>query len=223
MNSEKLSNIFYRNFGSTGLENLASEKRKGDVAFLVKLIGKKDKVLDLGCGYGRVSLALAAKGHDITGVDLSPGLIKEGRRRAKQLHLSVPLHIGSMLRTGLKNEHFDKVLCLWSTFNYLLTLKEQQKALNEMYRVLKQNGLAFIEVVDSEAKNIAKKLMDEGIGTHKRVWAYDRGVVNKEFNYMHTRLSLAKLCRSSRFRKFKVQFKNFDGKRRIVVYLFKQV
>lgn len=42
------------------------------------------KVLDVGCGVGRWSRFLARQGGDVTGVDLSPTMIEEARRRAKE-------------------------------------------------------------------------------------------------------------------------------------------
>lgn len=41
------------------------------------------RVLDIGCGVGRWSRLLAARGADVTGVDISPTMIEEARRRAK--------------------------------------------------------------------------------------------------------------------------------------------
>ena len=43
------------------------------------------KVLDLGCGSGDLSLQLLARGANVTGVDISPGMIAVARRRA-ELH-----------------------------------------------------------------------------------------------------------------------------------------
>ena len=40
------------------------------------------RVLDVGCGVGRWSRLLAARGADVTGMDLSPTMIAEARRRA---------------------------------------------------------------------------------------------------------------------------------------------
>ena len=44
-------------------------------------------VLDLGCGTGRVALDLAARGHEVTGVDADPNLVRalEERARAREL------------------------------------------------------------------------------------------------------------------------------------------
>ena len=46
-------------------------------------------VLDLGCGTGRVALDLAARGHDVTGVDSDPALVRELLARARERGLRV--------------------------------------------------------------------------------------------------------------------------------------
>lgn len=42
-----------------------------------------DRILELGCGDGTLSCLLASEGFDVTGVDISPGMIEEARRRAE--------------------------------------------------------------------------------------------------------------------------------------------
>jgi SAM-dependent methyltransferase len=43
-----------------------------------------DRVLELGCGDGALSCVLASEGFDVTGVDISPGMIEEAKRRAER-------------------------------------------------------------------------------------------------------------------------------------------
>ncbi|HXA93333.1 MAG TPA: class I SAM-dependent methyltransferase [Steroidobacteraceae bacterium] len=45
-------------------------------------VGSATRVLDVGCGVGRWSRLLAARGAQVTGVDLSPTMIAESQRRA---------------------------------------------------------------------------------------------------------------------------------------------
>ncbi|MEX2194810.1 MAG: methyltransferase domain-containing protein [Thermoleophilaceae bacterium] len=49
-------------------------------------------VLDIGCGTGRVALDLAARGHDLTGVDSEPALVAELSTRARARALRVRAH-----------------------------------------------------------------------------------------------------------------------------------
>jgi SAM-dependent methyltransferase len=51
-------------------------------------VGDGDAVLDVGCGVGRWSLAMAARGADVTGIDLSRSMIAEVTRRAEALGIA---------------------------------------------------------------------------------------------------------------------------------------
>jgi len=56
----------------------------GDEAFYAHACQGAETVLELGCGYGRILTALAARGHRVTGIDLDPGLLalaRAGRQR----------------------------------------------------------------------------------------------------------------------------------------------
>ncbi|QIK68675.1 class I SAM-dependent methyltransferase [Nocardioides sp. HDW12B] len=54
----------------------------GEVAFLRPLLGDGARVLDAGCGTGRVAQRLAEEGYDVTGVDADPAMVDVARERA---------------------------------------------------------------------------------------------------------------------------------------------
>ncbi len=47
------------------------------------------KVLDVPCGGGRLSIELAARGHKVTGVDVTQSLLDDADRNAKERHLDI--------------------------------------------------------------------------------------------------------------------------------------
>jgi SAM-dependent methyltransferase len=51
-------------------------------------------ILDLGCGTGRVALDLAEHGHDVTGVDSDPALVRALTARARELGVRVHAEAG---------------------------------------------------------------------------------------------------------------------------------
>lgn len=64
-----------------------------DLALWRELAGETGgPLLDLGCGTGRVALDLAARGHDVTGVDADPELVRALATRARERGLRVRAH-----------------------------------------------------------------------------------------------------------------------------------
>jgi ubiquinone/menaquinone biosynthesis C-methylase UbiE len=75
-------------FGSTKGRFVNSlEKRLIERAIQFASFSAGAKILDLPCGTGRISLLLAEKGFDITGGDISPGMVEKSRENADQLGL----------------------------------------------------------------------------------------------------------------------------------------
>lgn len=113
-------------------------------------IKKKEKVLDLGCGDGlNVNILYKSGIKNITGVDISPNLIKS----AKKLTPRARFYLSSAEKLPFKAETFDVVL-VDSVFHHFM---KYDKALSEIKRVLKNGGrLCFIE----PHKNIIRSIYD---------------------------------------------------------------
>ncbi len=76
------------------------------------------RVLDVPCGSGRHALALAARGHRVTGVDLSTEAVGHARRAAAAAGLDVALRVGEM-RDLPTDGSFDAAVCLGNSSGYL--------------------------------------------------------------------------------------------------------
>jgi 2-polyprenyl-3-methyl-5-hydroxy-6-metoxy-1,4-benzoquinol methylase len=119
--SEEISRSFYLELGAEGLaRRTRPEWDEAIVAALVELLPAGSRVLDAGCGYGRIALPLARAGYAVTGIDLAANLIDAARRTADAEGLTVELTVGSMTGLPYPTESFDAAICLWSAFNELL-------------------------------------------------------------------------------------------------------
>ena len=79
------------------------------------LTGKR--VLDAGCGVGQLSAALAERGADVVGIDISPNLLAVAKKRIPQALLrSVDFRAGDMLDASLGR--FDYVVAMDSLIHY---------------------------------------------------------------------------------------------------------
>ncbi len=103
--------------------------------------GRRGKILDLGCGSGRNFLK--TDGVELYGVDFSEKMLEFAKVKADSLGLNVELRKAEVFDTGLSDDFFDAVL-----FNAVLhcveTGEKRRKTLEEIYRVLKVGGEAFV-------------------------------------------------------------------------------
>ncbi len=76
--------------------------------------GVTERVLDVGCGFGRHCVEFARRGFEVTGVDPSPVLLAEARRRAAAEDLDVTF-IHADANTAELGGAFDLAICLFTT------------------------------------------------------------------------------------------------------------
>jgi SAM-dependent methyltransferase len=101
------------------------------------------EVLDAPCGYGRHSLVLAEAGFRVTGVDRSPVLLDEARRRSGEREW--PRWVQADHRDlPFENASFDAVLTLFSSLGYRGE-EGDRETMGEFRRVLRPGGALVIE------------------------------------------------------------------------------
>ncbi|AIQ49053.1 SAM-dependent methyltransferase [Paenibacillus sp. FSL R7-0273] len=103
------------------------------------------KVLDLCCGMGRHSLALAEAGFEVTGVDLSEVLLREARAQEGAEQVT---WLRSDMRELPLDGGFDAVVNLFTSFGYFEEDEEQIKVLREICRMLKPEGKFIIDFLN---------------------------------------------------------------------------
>jgi ubiquinone/menaquinone biosynthesis C-methylase UbiE len=91
------------------------------------------RILDLGTGTGFFSLILAAEGHSLTGIDLTPEMIEAAK--AKKMP-GVELIVGDCENLPFPDGSFDAVICCQSFHHY----PNVQDFFNSLYRVLRPGG-----------------------------------------------------------------------------------
>lgn len=96
------------------------EMTAAEVDFIEDRLGlaPASRILDVPCGSGRHTLALAARGHRVTGVDLSTEAIDHARRAAADAGLPVAF-VEADMRDLPRDELADAAVCLGNSFGYL--------------------------------------------------------------------------------------------------------
>ncbi len=103
----------------------------------VVLGGRRGRVLDAGCGTGRVAVELARRGHEVVGVDLDPSMLAVARRDAPE----VPWHEADLaaLEAVELGDPFDVVVCAGNVVP-LLAAGTEPAAVAAMTGVLRPGG-----------------------------------------------------------------------------------
>lgn len=121
---------------------------KKSVEWIYSQVGKPQAaLLDLGCGPGLYSLALAKKGWDITGIDLSQNSIQYAKEEAKKSGTEVIYHVQNYLAIDFDNE-FDAVILIYCDYA-VLSPEERKILLNQIYKALKPGGIFIFDVFTS--------------------------------------------------------------------------
>jgi len=171
------------------------------------LSGKK--VLDVGCGGGILTEALARSGAQATGIDLSRESIEAAKVHARQQGLNIDYRYENIEDTASKHAgEFDAITCM----EMLEHVPEPGKIISACSRLLKPGGHAFFSTINRTPKALIMvifggeyilRLLPRGTHTYKKLirpselknWAQESGL---EFR------RLASLIYNPFTRKFKV-------------------
>jgi 2-polyprenyl-3-methyl-5-hydroxy-6-metoxy-1,4-benzoquinol methylase/phage gp45-like len=108
---------------------------------LFQKVGAK-KVLDVGCGYGRLAQPLAVQGYDVTGIDGSRTLL-ERAKVAKGSRRNIHYKQGDIVeyRDAVKKESYDAVYYGWHSFLEAYGLGNALASLHSARHALKPGGI----------------------------------------------------------------------------------
>ncbi|MFC4530930.1 class I SAM-dependent methyltransferase [Sphaerisporangium dianthi] len=139
--------------------------------------GRDARILDYGCGYGRVMAELGRHGFsDVSGVDLSAALIERGRRSHPDLRLAV---LESPPSLPYPPAGFDVVL-LFAVLTCVPDDDAQRALIAELTRVLASGGLLYISdmvLQDDERNRDRYAAYAQRFHTPYGVFATDDGAV----------------------------------------------
>ncbi|ELY96941.1 hypothetical protein C482_14259 [Natrialba chahannaoensis JCM 10990] len=157
---------FYDEYGTNEWDRLATGM-DGELEFgetvdtLASNLPSSGQVLDAGGGAGRYSQWLAARGHDVTLLDLSRGQLSVAADRIDDADTdgdsdsdvdadaagTVSLVQGSITDLGLPANVFDAVCCLGGPLSHLLDEADRAQAVRELRRVAKPDAPVVVSVM----------------------------------------------------------------------------
>lgn len=110
------------------------------------------RVLDVACGTGKHALALAERGYEVTGADLSAPMIERARRNATIQGRDVRFLVAGFgeLAVGSGGD-FDALLCLGNSLPHVLTAEALRATLADFAQVLRPGGLLLLQTRNFDA------------------------------------------------------------------------
>jgi SAM-dependent methyltransferase len=135
----------------------ASALARADVAFCARAFPTPGKLLDLGCGTGRLCAHFAPKGYECVGLDLSDDMLAQARANAPGATF-VKANIADPL--PVPDRSFDYGACLFSTLGMVRGAEHRTQVLQWAHRALKPGAVFVLH---------AHNRFYRGLG-RKRVW-----------------------------------------------------
>jgi len=104
---------------------------------------KVKRLLEPGCGSGRLVIEMASRGYDVTGLDLSQSMLDYMSMCLKKKKLSADVVLGDMTAMKFKRK-FDSAFCTFNTFRHMIDEQNALKHLRTVADNLKKGGLYIL-------------------------------------------------------------------------------
>jgi SAM-dependent methyltransferase len=118
-----------------------------DQAFAEQYFDRPGRLIDLGCGTGRLLIPFARRGYWVLGVDLSQPMLDVAGEKARAA--GVPLHRlkANLVELGaLRDQAFDYAACMFSTLGMIAGAEARRRAVAQAHRLLRPGGRFVLHV-----------------------------------------------------------------------------
>jgi len=131
-----------------------------------RVFSQGDRIVDLGTGTGRIAIGMAELGFKhLMGIELSSEMVKEARRIARILELSVVFRQGDATRLQFEDDLFDGAIFGFNGLMQIPGKDSRQTALREIFRIVRPGGALVFTTHDRQLSKFKKYWQDE-----KRLW-----------------------------------------------------
>ncbi|NLE75707.1 MAG: class I SAM-dependent methyltransferase [Chloroflexi bacterium] len=139
--------------------------------------GGARRVLDAACGTGMHALALAERGYEAAGADVSPGMIQQAQANAAGARLSAQWAVAAFgeLKAAFPAP-FDAVLCLGNSLPHVLTPAALAETLSDFAACLRPGGLLLVQNrnFDAVLRERQRWMEPQGHRSGDREWLFLR-------------------------------------------------
>jgi 2-polyprenyl-3-methyl-5-hydroxy-6-metoxy-1,4-benzoquinol methylase len=118
-----------------------------DQAFVEKHCGRPGRLVDLGCGTGRLLIPLARRGYWVLGVDLAEEMLRIVGEKAEQAGVIVHRMKANLVDlASIGDGSFDYATCLFSTLGMVSGTNERRRMIEHASRLLRPGGTLVVHV-----------------------------------------------------------------------------
>jgi glycine/sarcosine N-methyltransferase len=117
-----------------------------EMPFIEKILARTParSVLDIACGTGWHTIALARRGYTAAGYDASPAMIEQARVNAARASIDVPFQVADFSQVEKIPGAFGAILCLGNSLPHLLCQGKFFQAFRQMQTKLKPGGVLIL-------------------------------------------------------------------------------
>jgi ubiquinone/menaquinone biosynthesis C-methylase UbiE len=118
-----------------------------DERFVDRHCPPSGRLLDLGCGTGRLPIAMVRQGREVLGVDLSEAMLSVAAEKAEAAGVAVRLVRANLVELdGIADGAFDCAACLFSTLGMVTGAANRRRVVAHVFRVLRPGGRFVLHV-----------------------------------------------------------------------------
>jgi ubiquinone/menaquinone biosynthesis C-methylase UbiE len=120
---------------------------EADLRFAERFFKRPGRLVDLGCGTGRLMVHFARRGFSCVGVDLSEMMLEQVANKAQRENLAIAWVKANLVELdGLADSIFDYAACLFSTLGMIRLEENRHRFLQHVFRILRPEGCFVLHV-----------------------------------------------------------------------------
>jgi SAM-dependent methyltransferase len=120
---------------------------RADLEFAERHFDRPGRLIDLGCGTGRLLIPFAGRGYWVLGVDLSEEMLRQAGAKAHAAGVAVHRLKANLVELeGLADRSFDYAACLFSTLGMIRGAAARRRVVEHVFRLLRPGGKFILHV-----------------------------------------------------------------------------